>query len=285
MKPVIKWAGGKRQLLNEIRRRMPCAYKRYYEPFLGGGAVLFALAPVGAVVGDNNVALINVYNQIKSAPERVLEAYQTLEREPATKELYTKRRRLFNLTGGDDTVARAALFMWINRHCFNGLFRQNKKGLFNTSYGGQLRTELIDVDNLRRVARYLASITIHAVDYEQTCATARAGDFVYIDPPYVDTERGAYGAHWQTADHERLAAFCRTLNRKGVLFMLSNNNTPVAWTLYRDFRIETVSAAWRICSDGRKRGKTAREIIVTNYSPPMLIENEVFDKFDKEEER
>lgn len=278
MKPVIKWAGGKRQLLNQILCRMPRGYNRYYEPFLGGGALLFALAPIDAVVGDNNNALINVYNQIKTAPERVLEEYQTLEKEPATKELYIKRRRLFNLTIGDDTTARAALFMWINRHCFNGLFRQNKKGLFNTSYGGRLRSELIDVNNLQRVARYLASITIHAADYEQTCATARAGDFVYIDPPYINTERGAYGAYWQSADHERLAAFCQALNKKGVLFMLSNNNTPAAWTLYRDFRIETVSAVWKICSDGRKRRKTAREIIVTNYSPPMLSEGVILTK-------
>lgn len=273
MKPFLQWAGGKRQLLNEITRRMPRTYNRYYEPFLGGGAVLFALAPAGAIVGDNNAALVNVYNQIKAAPERVLEAYRELEQTPATEALYYARREMYNAQKMTDPNT-AALFIWINRHCFNSLYRTNKHGGFNTSYGGDKRGAPVDVDNLRRVARYLASITILAQDYEQTCATARAGDFVYIDPPYIDTQRGAYGAHWQTADHERLAAFCQELDRRRVLFMVSNSNTPAAWALYNDFRVDVVTAVWSICGDGTKRGRAPREIIVTNYTPPTLLEME-----------
>lgn len=268
MKPFLQWAGGKRQLLYEITRRMPRAFNRYYEPFLGGGAVLFALAPPGAIVGDQNAALVNVYNQIKAAPERVLEAYHELEQTPVTKELYYDRQRLFNLTAVDDTVAAAALFIWINHHCFNSLYRTNKNGEFNTSCGHIGKAYAIDVSNLRMVARYLASITILAQDYEQTCATARAGDFVYIDPPYIDTQRGAYGAHWQTADHERLAAFCRELDRRRVLFMVSNSNTPAAWALFCDFRVESVGARQHIQGGAAIR----REIIVTNYTPPTLLE-------------
>lgn len=214
MKPFLQWAGGKRQLLYEITRRMPRAYNRYYEPFLGGGAVLFALAPPGAIVGDQNAALINVYTQIKAAPERVLEAYRALEKQPVTEALYYARRDMYNAQNVTDPNS-AALAIWLNRYCFNGLWRQNKQGGFNTSYGGNKRGAPVDVDNLRRVARYLGSITILAQDYEQTCATARAGDFVYIDPPYIDTQRGAYGAHWQSADHERLAAFCQRLHGGG----------------------------------------------------------------------
>ena len=213
MKPILQWAGGKRQLLYEITRRMPRKYNRYYEPFLGAGAVLFALAPPGAIVGDQNAALINVYTQIKTAPERVLEAYRELEQTPATEALYYARRDLYNAQNVTDANT-AALFIWLNRYCFNGLWRANKKGRFNTAYGGDKRGAPVDVDNLREVARYLATITIHAHDYEYTCATARAYDFVFIDPPYIETAP-AYGAHWQTADHERLAAFCRRLHGGG----------------------------------------------------------------------
>lgn len=153
VKPFVKWAGGKRQLLNEIRARMPVSYERYFEPFLGGGAVLFELQPVQAFVNDINLALINTYKTIKYSPDELIKEINELDNQEINKEYYYKVRERYNLKllAGEYDLELAALFIFLNKHCFNGLYRVNSKGLFNVPYNGKT-TASVSEENIKEVS-------------------------------------------------------------------------------------------------------------------------------------
>ena len=179
--PFIKWAGGKRQLLAQIRERMPESFNNYYEPFVGGGAVIFDLLPTSAVINDINKALVNAYRQICNATDEFLKKLNELDETmwEDGKEYYYSLREHYNdkLMKEEFDVELAALFVFINKHCFNGLYRVNGKGLFNVPYNNS-RNSSCDENTIRAIAVYLKNVTILEGDFQAACQNAKKGDFV-----------------------------------------------------------------------------------------------------------
>lgn len=271
--PIIKWAGGKRQLLDRIDARMPEKYGRYYEPFLGGGALFFHLEPERASINDLNPALVNLYKQVRDdldVYEAVLtEIDQDMPKDKAEAKVYyyDKRSRYNELlaTHTYDTET-AALLTFINKHCFNGLYRVNSKGAFNVPYNNSLRASF-EPANTEAVSRALGRATLTCGDFEEAVADAKAGDFVFFDSPYAPLNDTSFEAYTKEGflekDHRRLAGLYRDLDRRGCLLMLTNHDTPLIHELYASYRIDVVSVSRAINSDASKRHGT--EVIVTNY--------------------
>ena len=272
LSPFVKWAGGKGQLLEKLRESAPDAFGTYYEPFIGGGAFLLDTQPETAVINDVNEQLLNVYIQLKRDAEAVIEAVAALDAVDCDLAVYTARRESYNgkIAARELDAECAALMIWINKHCFNGLYRVNAKGRFNVPYNNKTGGHSIDADNLRSIGAYLreADVTILKGDFEAACASVSVGDFVYLDPPYIPaggtanftgyTKDGfAYG------DHVRLAEFFRRLDALGALVMLSNHDVPLVYELYHGYAIEPVGVKRLINRDASKR--IGKEVIITNY--------------------
>ena len=272
MSPFVKWAGGKTQLLDKLRKRAPRSFGTYYEPFIGGGAFLLDFQPERAVINDVNEQLLNIYAQLKADAEAVIAAVNAFDAVPCDKEYYLSLRRAYN----EKIVSRrldaecAALMIWLNKHCFNGLYRVNTKGLFNVPYNNRREGSSIDADNLRAIGRYLReeNVEIRQGDFEAACATAKAGDFVYFDSPYVPVSQTANFTDYTKdgfsyEDHCRLAELFGRLDKEGVYLMLSNHNVPLVHELYQGFAIEEIDVRRSINRDASKR--VGREVIITNF--------------------
>ena len=268
MSPVLKWAGGKTQLLDHIADSMPAEYNNYYEPFIGGAAVLFGVSPAQAFVNDVNEQLVNLYTQLKVAVDSVIAKVNEMDATPCTKELYYAIREQYNnkIASRDFDAECAALMIWINKHCFNGLYRVNSKGLFNVPYNGKS----IDESNIRAISEYLqnADITITCLDFERACDGVSSGDFVYFDSPYVPESITASFTDYTMdgftlADHERLAALFRRLDGIGAKVMLSNNDVPLVRSLYDGYNIQSLDVKRMINRNASKR--TGKEVLITNY--------------------
>ena len=268
MKPFMKWAGGKRQLLNELTQRLPKQYGCYYEPFLGCGALLLHLTPEKAVVGDINARLINLWLQIRDNLSVLLREISWFEKMPCTQVRYNNMRHEYNLLKDKNSISAAATLWWINAHCFNGLYRVSANGNFNVPWNKKENTVQPDIDNLQKISTYLTRVDIGARSYQDTCATVEEGDFVYFDPPYdpiSDTARftSYTEQNFVRADQEELAAFVADLTKRNVMVMISNNDTPLIRNLYSSYKIETVVARRAINADGQNR--KGSEVIITNY--------------------
>ena len=270
--PVVKWAGGKRQLLPEISARMPVSFGTYYEPFFGGGALYFDKAPKRAVVNDSNNQLINMYRQIKSNPNDVisfLSKYQNEYNEQTTKEsragCYYKNREKFNqfISKSIFTPESAALFIFLNKAGFNGLYRVNAKGLLNVPSAHRKTLNSFDENNILKVSKLLQETEILQGDFEKACENAKKGDFVFFDSPYYGTFDAYQAGGFSKGDHERLAKLFKKLSDKGVYCILTNSETDFIKDLYKDFYIDVVSAKRRINCDGNKRMGT--EVIICNF--------------------
>lgn len=268
MKPFMKWAGGKRQLLDELVKRLPKQYGCYYEPFLGCGALLLHLHPEKAVAGDINKQLINLWLQIRDKLPVLLQEVRWFDQHPCTKNRYVKFRYEYNLLKDRNSVAVAATTLWLNAHCFNGLYRVNSKGDFNVPWNKKTDGRILDINNLQEMATYLTRVDIKHRTYKETCATAEEGDFVYLDPPYDPvSDTASFTAYTEgdftKRDQEELATFVHDLTKRNVLVMLSNNDTPLIRNLYLPYNIDTVSVKRNINRNGNNR--TGNEVIVTNY--------------------
>lgn len=270
--PVVKWAGGKRQLLSEISARMPASFGTYYEPFLGGGALYFDKAPKKAVVNDSNSQLINMYRQIKSNPNDVisfLSKYQNEYNGQTTKEsragCYYKNREKFNqfIGGNIFTPESAALFIFLNKAGFNGLYRVNAKGLLNVPSAHRKTLNSFDENNILKVSKLLQETEILQGDFEKACKNAKKGDFVFFDSPYYGTFDAYQAGGFSKEDHERLAKLFKKLSDKGVYCILTNSETDFIKDLYKDFYIDVVSVKRRINRDSDKR--TGTEVIICNF--------------------
>lgn len=262
--PFLKWAGGKTQLLNELVSKTPKSFNVYFEPFLGSGALYFALSPQHAVISDINDDLINAFNIVRDHPEELISQLSTLE---ISKEHYYEIRA----QSVDDLspIDRAARLIYLNRTCFNGLYRVNKSGQFNVPYAYYKNPDVIQAPKIIADSNLLQGAEILHASFENVLKEARGGDFIYLDPPYFPL--GGYSdfkrynkEFFYKEDHERLAQMYNELNDKGCYVMLSNSDTPFTRELYNDWRIETVYAKRMINCDATKRGEIA-EIIVTNY--------------------
>lgn len=269
--PVVKWVGGKTRLLSELHARTPKAYVRYFEPFVGGGALFFALAPAQATLGDMNGALIETYRTIAHAVEDVIKRLEAHRRAHSKHEgYYYEVRDWWNEHQWSvDLVAAAAAFLYLNKTCFNGLWRVNRSGAFNVPRGDYKDPKIFDPDALRSAAVALSRATLMTNEYHATVAEAREGDFVYFDPPYDPVSKtsnftgytkDAFGKEQQ----KQLADCARELRKRGVSVMLSNNDTEFVRSLYADFCIDNVKCGRSINSKGDKRG-AVDEVIITSY--------------------
>ena len=272
-KPFVKWAGGKRQILDKLKEYVPVEYNTYYEPFVGGGALLFELAPKHAVINDLNKELMNTYKVLCDEEKfkkmcRVLNNYEANHSEEFYYEIRNKDRNKNTYNKLSD-YTRAARTIYLNKACFNGLYRVNSKGEFNVPYGKKTKVNTYDGNNLITVSNYLTmnDIKILNVDYKEALKTAKKGDFVYIDPPY-DSDTAIFTNYTETGfnkDSQRELAFVfKELSDKGVFVMLSNYNTTLIQELYKGYHIHLIEAKRNINANAKKRGSVF-EVIITNY--------------------
>lgn len=272
MGPFVKWAGGKKQLLGKLEERLPSSYGMYYEPFIGGGALLLGFQPRRAVINDVNEQLLNVYRQLKNDADAVISAINEYDSVECDTDHYMAMRTAYNvkITAHELDAECAALMIWINKHCFNGLYRVNSKGMFNVPYNNKVTGSSIDEFNLRNIGEYLreCQIDIRLGDFESACADAKAGDFVYFDSPYIPVSETANFTDYSKdgfsyEDHKRLAELYRQLDSKGVYIMLSNHNVPLVHELYAGYKVEAIDVRRSINRDASKR--VGKEVIITNY--------------------
>jgi DNA adenine methylase len=271
-KPFLKWAGGKRQLLPVIKEYLPPQIKGYYEPFIGAGALLFELQPRQAVISDLNRDLITCYRVLKKNPQALLEQ---LREHRNDKDYFYTVRALDRHPEYDQfcEIQRAARMIYLNKTCFNGLFRVNRKGQFNAPFGNYRNPNFINEEGLMAVHKYInrSGLQVLHTDFEEAVQTARRGDFVYFDPPYDPVSDTASFTSYQSGgfgrlEQYRLMCVVTELTRRGCRVMLSNSSTEYIRSLYKDFKIVRVAAHRMINSVGSGRGKID-EFLITNYDP------------------
>ncbi len=264
--PFLKWAGGKTQLLPELLARVPASFGRYHEPFVGSGALFFALRSRGlaakASLSDANGPLIETYQAIRDDVEGVIEALSRHRNEEAH---FYQVRALDPSTLAP--AERAARVLYLNRTCFNGLYRENRSGRFNVPFGRYANPRICDEENLRAVSRALEDVGIAQREYAGVARRARPGDLVYFDPPYqplsATSSFTSYDRHgFGEEDQRGLRDVFTALAARGVSVMLSNSDTPLVRELYAGFRIDRVWASRAINSRGDRRGKVAEVIVL-----------------------
>lgn len=270
--PFVKWAGGKRQLLDRIKERLPLKYNNYFEPFVGGGAVLFGLKPEKAIINDINASLINAYKVIAHNTQDFLEYINILDNdmwEDGKAYYYTLRERYNDKIMQEEyDVEMAALFVFINKHCFNGLYRVNGKGLFNVPYNNSRRSS-IDSNLIVNLSGYLKNIQIMQGDFENVCQNAARHDFVFFDSPYAPLNPTSFESYtkegFDMESHKRLSKLFDKLTDRGCYCMLTNHNTEFINELYgkKGYRMEVTSVKRMINSDASNR--KGEEIIICNY--------------------
>lgn len=272
LSPFLKWAGGKRQLLEKIIDRMPKSFNNYYEPFIGGGALLFELQPAKAVINDINASLINAYITIAEKPFEFISAVTELDSqipEDGKAYYYSLRERYNNkLVKTECDTELAALFVFLNKHCFNGLYRVNAKGLFNVPYNNSKR-ESINNESIIAISEYLKNVKIMQGDFEKACNDAQRGDFVFFDSPYAPLNPTSFESYtkegFDIESHKRLANLFEKLTDKGCYCMLTNHNTEFINDLYgnKGYKMDVVSVKRMINSNASKR--VGEEVIIYNY--------------------
>ncbi|MFR9380186.1 DNA adenine methylase [Streptococcus pneumoniae] len=272
LQPFTKWTGGKRQLLPVIRELIPKTYNRYFEPFVGGGALFFDLAPKDAVINDFNAELINCYQQIKDNPQELIEILK-VHQEYNSKEYYLDLRSADRDERIDmmSEVQRAARTLYMLRVNFNGLYRVNSKNQFNVPYGRYKNPKIVDEELISAISVYINNnqLEIKVGDFEKAIVDVRTGDFVYFDPPYIPlSETSAFTSYthegFSFADQVRLRDAFKRLSDTGAYVMLSNSSSALVEELYKDFNIHYVEATRTNGAKSSSRGKIS-EIIVTNY--------------------
>lgn len=263
-KPFIKWAGGKGQLLNELTKRVPHNFRRYFEPFVGGGALFFRIQPSQAVIADKNAELVNAFIIVR---DRVGELIKDLAKHKNEQEYYYALRALDPQKMSP--VERASRFIYLNKTCYNGLWRVNRQGNFNVPFGRYKNPKICDIPNLQAVSAVLQGTEILCTDFEEAVQEASQGDFIYFDPPYQPLTSTAYFTNYVQEgfgenEQQRLARLMKKLSDLGCFVMLSNSDTDFIRELYKDFKVETVSANRFInCKANQRIGVT--ELIISNF--------------------
>ncbi len=269
--PFVKWAGGKRQLLPEIVKRVPKTFNKYAEPFVGGGAVFFDLSPLdNAHINDINKALITTYIEIRDNPLFLMENLDLFDSKikEEGKAFYYAKREDYNrkLVENEYDSELASLFIFLNKHCFNGLYRVNSKGLFNVPYNFSVAASYNN-GNILAVSKALQKTIITNEDFEIASENLKEGDFVFFDSPYAPLKNDSFESYtkegFSKENHERLARLFKDLSSRGCLCMLTNHNTDFINGLYKDYEIEIVDARRMINSKASERN--GEEIIVCNY--------------------
>jgi len=271
--PILKWAGGKRQIIQEILDHFPKDYpsRRFHEPMFGAGAVTFRIEPKSGSINDINRRLVNLYRVVKTRPEDLLICNRSHRYE---KEYYYNARNRFNapIEGKYlDPIEEASLLIYLNRSCFNGLYRENSKGGFNVPFGRYKSVDFVQENSILKAHEILKNLDIHNEDFSYVCESAKSGDLVYFDPPYQPVSLTASFTSYSKeafdfSNQERLKDAMIELNDKGVFVVLSNSNAPEVVELYEQlegFTISTITAKRAINCDGGRRGEVG-ELVVTN---------------------
>jgi DNA adenine methylase len=273
-RPIVKWVGGKTKLLPDLVQRLPTTYGRYYEPFIGGAALFFRLAPERAVINDLNADLVGLYRAIAADVEAVIRflRYQTEAHDEAHYHAVKKQWNAVPVAGWQP-ADRAAAFLYLNKACFNGLYRVNGKGEFNVAWGKHA-TIAFDLDNLRAASAALQRADIRCGDYRDAVHDAGAGDLVYFDSPYdVAPGSSAFTAYTSSGfgpeEQRDLADLARSLTERGVHVLLSNSDTPFVRELYDWARVDTVRCARAVNCNGAGRGEVNEVIAVGDPAVAM----------------
>ena len=272
-KPFVKWAGGKRSIIDKLKQLAPEEYKTYYEPFVGGGAMLFELQPKKAVINDYNSELMNVYECIKDENKFESMCNELNKHEKNHSEEYyykirdlDKDKKKFNKLAD---YKRAARTIYLNKACFNGLYRVNSKNEFNVPSGKKTKVNTYDGPNLGIIHCLLNffNIELLSTDFEESVKNAKKGDFIYFDPPY-DSDTTTFNSYTENGfgkeEQKRLSEVFKDLDKRGCYVMLSNYNTTIIKELYKDYNFNYVNAQRNIGAKAKNRG-VVEEVIITNY--------------------
>lgn len=260
-RPFVKWVGGKRSIMPKLLMRLPLAgaYKTYNELFIGGGALFWEVLPAKAVIADTNPHLIATYRAIKDDVQGVVSLLKKHKRLHSKAHFSQVRERLLQERSD---VEVASDFIYLNKTCFNGLFRVNSKGMFNVPMGRYESPAILDEANLVLCSKALQGTTISHSDFSK--ARPAKGAFYYLDPPYHQTFSGYSKTGFTEERHQELANLCREIHKKGGFFMLSNSDTPFIRDIFKGFEMEVVSAGRYISCKGDQRGRTG-ELLIRNY--------------------
>ena len=268
IKPFLRWIGGKRQILDSLRTYLPKNINtlRYIEPFLGAGSLFFDLRPSNAIVSDINRDLVLCYKQLKKKPELIYSYLKFYERNDSEKTFYRVRKQYNECN--NYSAAQAARFIYLNKTCFNGIYRVNKNGFFNVPYGNRKCLGLPSKEDIIRISKLLKGAKIYQKDYAFILKKVQKGDFVYLDPPYPPLNGTSFFTHY-TIDRfsmENQNQLCEKINEidsRGAIFMLSNADTDSVRKSYRKFNINYVPVIRYVTC--KKRKHTVKEVIITNY--------------------
>lgn len=266
----IKWAGGKTQLIDQYKSLFPKSFNNYFEPFVGSGAVFFYIKqkfnPKNITISDINEDLIDTYNAVKE-DLGVLNELLKKHKKNHSEEYFYKMREEFNTT--KDKLKKAALFIYLNKTCFNGLYRVNSTGEFNVPFGKYKNPGILQNKKLNEASKTLKEVKINCVSFEKVADFAKEGDFIYFDPPYYPINNTSSFTSYQKSgflekEQKKLAEVFKRLDKKGCKVMLSNSDTNFIKGLYKDYDIKTVKARRAINCNGNGRG-IINEIVVRNY--------------------
>lgn len=276
VKPLIKWAGGKRQIAEELYSRFPVDWDKgtYFEPFIGGAAMFLHVTPTKGVIADLNSRLYGFYLLVKSNPEKLYSGIAKIADEFNAandfekKELYLLLREQYNASKVDSSKSAILLYV-LNKLCFNGLYRENSQGGFNVPFGQKKHLAYIDKEELMLVSDALAETEIINADFETTISKAVSGDFVYLDPPYIpiDTTSSFTSYHsngFGIAEQQRLATAMINMKRDGIKAMCSNSDTPLTRQIFEKLNIESIMAPRMVSAKASGRGSVS-ELVITNY--------------------
>jgi DNA adenine methylase len=274
-RPFLKWVGGKKQLLPSLREYYPKEYGKYFEPFLGGGAVFYDLQPKQALLNDINISLIGAYKDIKSQPQAVIKELRKLSKKYSLlsvderKEFYYSIREKFNIK--TPSLLRTAYLIFLNKTCFNGMYRENSSGGFNVPFGTYKNPKILDEENILAVSSLLSKATLLSGSFKEAVKSAKKGDFIYFDPPYYPVTKTANFTSYNSngfleKEQEELRDLFVELDKKGCFVMLSNSYSDYISKLYKGYEQNVVTANRAINSKGSGRGKV-KEYLILNYKP------------------
>lgn len=264
--PFLKWAGGKARLIEQFEPYFPKDYGRYFEPFIGGGALFFRMQPEDAVISDINERLIDAYTAIRDELPALMELLERHSNKHS-RDYYYRARERFNHGRNLSVVERASLMIYLNKTCFNGLYRENRRGDFNVPIGSYVNPTVFREENLLAVSRQLQNTEICVRSFEHVLQNAREGDFVYFDPPYVPLSATSsftsyVGAGFDLQMQQRLAEVFTELAHRGCYVFLSNSDSPVVRELYKGWRMENIRAGRAISAKGSARNAVNELLVI-----------------------
>lgn len=252
-------------MIGKLQKFFPDSYNRYFEPFIGGGAIFFHLNPENAVINDLNQELINLYEKIRDQPEELMIGLDQLQPKVDSKDFFLETRAKVPRNKLDLAVRT----IYLNRTCYNGIYRVNSSGEFNVPFGDMGNPQLYEKKNILACSKVLQRTTILSGDYKKMIRRIRKNDFVYLDPPYVPLSDTAHFTSYTSEkfggeQQDELSEFCKKLDKKGAVFLLSNSETEFTKKLYENFNCQTIKAARNVAARSSSR-TPVNELVVTNY--------------------